>query len=106
MKIPSGTLGTSAQEQESLRPAAGWAADCAQAALPIFEKRYLKDTRPRDAIAGARAFAQGHKRDKHLRTLAWAAHAASGSADELPARYAARAALLAAAVAYTHTDLP
>jgi hypothetical protein len=100
------SLGNSTQEQELLRPIALWAADCAEQALSVFEDRYPMDKRPREAIEGGRAFGHGQKRDKNLRTLAWAAHSASKEADEPSAKYAARAAMLAAAVAYTHTDLP
>ena len=100
------SLGNSTQEQELLRPIALWAADCAEQALSVFEDRFPMDKRPREAIEGGRTFGHGKKRDKNLRTLAWAAHSASKEADERSAKYAARAAMLTAAVAYTHTDLP
>lgn len=104
-KAPT-SLGNSTQEQELLRPIALWAADCAEQALSIFEDRFPTDKRPREAIEGGRAFGHGRKRDKNLRTLAWTAHSASKEADQPAAKYAARAAMLTAAVAYTHTDLP
>ena len=100
----SGTLGDSTQEQALLRAVALWAAECAERALPLFEQRHPTDTRPREAIAAGRAFAQGKQRDKHLRIVALAAFRAGKDVDE-PSKYAARAASLAAAVAYTHTDL-
>ena len=100
----SGTLGNSTQEQELLRAVAVWAADCAERALPLFESRHPTDTRPREAIEGGRAFGRGKKRDKHLRIVALAAFRAGKDVDE-PSKYAARAASLTAAVAYTHTDL-
>ena len=103
--VSAGSLRNSADEQESLRAAALWAADCAEQALGIFESRSPGDRRPREAIEGGREFGRGKTRDKNLRTLAWAAHAASREADEPSAKYAARAAMLTAAVAYTHTDL-
>jgi hypothetical protein len=41
------------------RTARLFAADCAERALPIFERAYPGDDRPRKAIAAARAFARG-----------------------------------------------
>lgn len=81
-----------------------WAADCAEQALPLFEQQYPSALRPRAAIEDGRAFGGGTKRDKHLRILALAALKAGKDVGE-PAKYAARAASLTAAVAYTHTDL-
>ena len=49
-----------------------FAADCAERVLPIFEKRYPKDDRPRKAIGVARRFARG-KATKEERAAAWAA---------------------------------
>jgi hypoxanthine-DNA glycosylase len=103
--VNAGSLRNSAGEQDLLRAAAVWAADCAEQALCVFERRHPADMRLREAIHGGREFGRGKKRDKTLRTLAWAAHSASKDADEPSAKYAARAAMLTAAVAYTHTDL-
>ena len=44
------------------------AADFAEAVLPLYETRYLHDTRPRDAIQAARDFAHGR-----IGAAAWAA---------------------------------
>lgn len=41
------------------RVVAAWAADCAERVLGLFEAQSPEDTRPRDAIARARAFARG-----------------------------------------------
>jgi hypothetical protein len=41
------------------RIVAGWAAECAQRVLSLFEAELPGDGRPRDAIARARAFARG-----------------------------------------------
>jgi hypothetical protein len=41
------------------RTVAAWAADCAERVLELFEAECPGDTRPRDAIARARAFARG-----------------------------------------------
>ncbi|MHA7776328.1 putative immunity protein [Roseibium sp. M-1] len=88
-----------------LRLAALWAADCADMALAVFEGEECGDNRPRDAIMGARKFGHGGPRNKMLRQLAWAAHAAAKESDTQFAKYAARSAMLAAAVAYTHIEL-
>src|SRR5918912_3841236 len=104
MEKPPGELGNSAQEQELLRAVALWAADCAELALPIFESRHPIEARPRKAIEAGREFGRGKKRDKALRIVAMSALKAGKEIDE-PSKYAARAATLAASVAYTHTDL-
>ncbi|MCA9873457.1 MAG: hypothetical protein KC441_07375, partial [Anaerolineales bacterium] len=54
---------------ESLRAIGGWAADCAERALPLFERRAGSDLRPRAAIDGIREFAAGGKRAARLRSL-------------------------------------
>lgn len=87
---------------ESLRAIGGWAADCAERALPVYEEHAAPDTRPRDAIDGIREFAAGGRRTARLRTLALAAHAAAREAGHPAAAAAARAAGSAAASAYTH----
>jgi hypothetical protein len=88
--------------QEDLRRVGLWAAACAQRALPVFESHVPEDFRPRAAVAGIKEFARGGKRTAHLRSLAWAAHAAAREVRDPAAAAAARAACLAAAVAYTH----
>ena len=87
---------------ESLRAIGGWAADCAERALSVFETRAGADTRPRAAIEGIRVFAGGGRRTAQLRSLALAAHAAAREVGSPAAAAAARAAGLAAASAYTH----
>ncbi len=87
---------------ESLRVIGGWAADCAERALSVFEKLADSDSRPRAAIEGIRVFAGGGKRTAGLRSLALAAHAAAREVGSPAAAAAARAAGLAAASAYTH----
>lgn len=86
----------------SLRAIGGWAADCAERALPVVETHAASDTRPRAAIEGIREFAGGGKRTARLRSLACAANAAAREAGDPAAAAAARAAGLAAASAYTH----
>lgn len=87
---------------DALRAIGGWAADCAERALPIFESRRASDTRPREAIEGIREFASGGRRAHRLRILALAANAAAREAGDPAAAAAARAACLAASSAYTH----
>ncbi len=87
---------------ESLRVIGGWAADCAERALPVYERHAASDARPRAAIAGIRGFAAGGKRTADLRSLALSAFSAARKADDPAAAAAARAAGLAAASAYTH----
>ncbi|MDT5186271.1 MAG: hypothetical protein QOI29_4429 [Mycobacterium sp.] len=84
------------------RLVAHWAADCAERVLALFEAKAPADTRPRDAIEGARAFALAGKRTAHLRRLAWAAFATASEVGDPVATAAARAAGLAAATPYTH----
>ncbi|ORA33981.1 putative immunity protein [Mycobacterium aquaticum] len=90
---------------DDLRPVSLWAADCAERVLACFEDRMPDDARARDAIEGARAFGRGQRRDKRMRTLAFAALTAAGEAGDQSAKAAARAAQMAVAVAYTHLDL-
>jgi immunity protein 5 of polymorphic toxin system len=87
---------------ESLRAIGGWAADCAERALPVYETHPDPDPRPRAAIAGIREFAAGGKRVARLRTLALEAHAAAREVGDPAAAATARAAGVAAASAYTH----
>jgi hypothetical protein len=87
---------------ESLRANGGWAADCAERALPVYESHAGSDSRPRAALEGIREFAGGAKRTVRLRSLAMQAHAAAREVGEPAAAAAARAAGAAAASAYTH----
>ncbi len=81
------------------RLVAGWAAECADRVLPLFEAESADD-RPRDAIARARAFAAGELRaaDEIRRRLV-AGRAANAVATPA-AIAAARAAAQAAGVAH------
>ncbi|MEU0391355.1 putative immunity protein [Streptomyces sp. NPDC006208] len=88
--------------EHELREIAGYAADCARRALSIFEQSLPADTRPRDAIDAAQAFAGGGRRTGALRQSAWAAYRAAQEAASPAAADAARAASHAAAAAYLH----
>jgi hypothetical protein len=87
---------------ESLRAIGGWAADCAERALPVYETQVDSDSRPRAAIEAIRVFAGGGNRTARLRSLAMAAFAAAREVGDPAAAAAARAAGLAASSAYTH----
>lgn len=85
------------------------ACDWAEHVLPIFEKRYPADSRPRHAIDMARAFARGEctatelaeaRRAADAAADAAAADAAADAADAYAAAYAAYAAADADADAY------
>ncbi|MBI3750636.1 MAG: hypothetical protein HY263_03120 [Chloroflexi bacterium] len=80
----------------------GWAADCAERVLPLFEAKAPADPRPREALEGIRAFTHGERRSQRLRTLALAALAAAREVGDPAASAAARAAGIAASTAYTH----
>jgi hypothetical protein len=79
-----------------------WAADCAERALPFFEKRHPEDDRPRKAIKAIRAWVKtGIFRMADVRGASLAAHAAAREVeDDPPARSAARAAGQAMATAH------
>lgn len=77
-----------------------WAADCAERVLPLFERKYTQDKRPRKTIAAGRAWARGQLAFREARAAALAAHAAARRAKDDAARSAARAAGHAAATAH------
>jgi len=87
---------------ESLRALGGWAADCAERALPVYEAQAESDSRPRAALEGIREFAGGGRRTAQLRSLALSALSAAREVKDPAAAAAARAAGLAASSAYTH----
>src|SRR5215211_5239827 len=86
--------------EDDRRVLAGWAADCAERTLPLFEARAPTDPRPRAAVGGLRAFARGELRIGPVRALAAQAHAAAREVGEPAAVAAARAAGQAASVAH------
>lgn len=84
---------------EHHRLLATWAALCAEHVLHLFEQVRPNDTRPRDAIEIARAWARGEVRMSDARMAAFPANAA-GRDLPVPAKYAALAAGQAAPVAH------
>jgi hypothetical protein len=87
--------------QAERRVVSVWAADCAGRVLGLFEAEAPGDARPREAIAGLRAFARGELRVWPARSLAGHAHAAAREIAAKPAAVAAaRAAGQAAATAH------
>jgi hypothetical protein len=86
--------------EDDRRLLATWAADCAERTLRLFEASAPADSRPRDAVAGARAFARGELRIGPARALAIAAHAAARAIDDPAAIAAARATGHAVATAH------
>jgi hypothetical protein len=88
-----------------LRAVAAYAAACARPPLPLFERHFPDDPRPRAAIDAAQAFADGAPRTKALRDAAWAAQRAAHDARDAhhpAASQAARAALAAAGAPFLH----
>ena len=86
------------------REVARWAAASAERVVGVFETLVPGDRRPHEAIAIARAFADGGGRSRELTRLAMAAHRAGREAGAPAALAAARAASLAAASANIHGE--
>ncbi len=87
---------------DELRAVAGYAADCAEPALVVWDRAHPDDDRPRAALAAAREFAQGAPRSNLQRHTATDAHRAGREASTEAAKHAATAAGDAAAAAYLH----
>jgi hypothetical protein len=60
--MPSNSIALSDEDRRLL---GGWAADCAERALTLFEGKAPSDARPREAIEGIRTFAQGGASERH-----------------------------------------
>jgi len=88
--------------KQAQRAMAAWAADCAERVLPLFEKAYPKDDRPRKAIEVCRTWVRtGVFKMADIRGASLAAHAAARAAKENNAAcFAARAAGQAVATAH------
>lgn len=86
--------------EEDRRVVAGWAADCAERVLGIFEARAADDPRPREAIGRARAFSRGELDVAGQIRRRGRDGGAAREVSDPAARAAARAAGQAAAVAH------
>ena len=84
---------------EDHRLLVGWAADCAERVLPMFESE-SDDRRPRKAIEVARAWVKGEVPTGDAQKAAYAAHAAAREARSPVARSAARTTGQAVATAH------
>ena len=69
----------------------------AESVLPLFELRYPKDNRPRNAINEIKLYYHGYSSPELLKVAAYAADAAAAAAADYDAGYAAAAAAAAAA---------
>jgi hypothetical protein len=89
-------------DKQDQRLMATWAADCAERVLPLFEKTYPNDDRPRKAIEECRMWVRtGVFKMAVIRGASLAAHAAAREAKEdIAACFAARAAGQAVATAH------
>ncbi|MFL4472865.1 putative immunity protein [Paeniglutamicibacter sp. MACA_103] len=84
---------------EHHRLLAGWALDCAEHVLPLFEDRQPEDGRPRHAIEVGRGWIRGEVPMREAHHEAFIANAAARGMPE-PAKFAALAAGQAVAVAH------
>lgn len=87
---------------DDLRDVTAFSAESAADVLELFEISYPSDSRPRDAIDAAWAFARGGRRGKTLRDAAWAALKAAQECEDAAASQAARAAMCASSAPYLH----
>jgi hypothetical protein len=86
--------------EDERRLVAGWAADCAERVLWLFEAEHPHDDRPRAAIARAPAFARGELNTASEIRRRFASGGAARDAKSSAAAAAARAAGQAAAVCH------
>lgn len=88
--------------------ARNFACDCAEKVLPIYEKIYPGDDRPRKAIAAARRFAQQEGSYEEMKEAFAMTDAACHESDNRAAQHVARAAALTSAtdrhIAYCASD--
>jgi hypothetical protein len=87
---------------DELREIAGFAVECAQRVLPIFERHVRDDSRPIEAIEAALAFSKNGKRSNELRAKGLAAFRSAYAVDVPAAKEAAKAATQAAGAAFLH----
>ena len=81
-------------EEQKHRTLAMWAIDCAEHILPIFENKYPKDSRPREAFLAAKEWAHGQIKMPVAKKAAHATHnSATAVAEKDPAACAAARAM-------------
>lgn len=81
-------------EKQKHRTIISWTIDCAERILPIFEKKYPKDKRPREALEAAEEWSRGKIKMPVAKKAAHAAHnAATAVAEKDPAACAAARAM-------------
>ncbi len=85
-----------------LQNAVKWSVDFVKKAAMIYENYLPNDLRPQYAIAAAIEFQETGKRTNILRSIAMDAYRASRETQIVQVSYAANAASLIAALAYTH----
>jgi len=85
-----------------LQNAVEWSIGYVERSLSIYEKYESHDSRAKEAILGAIEFSENGKRTNNLRKLAMSAYRASKETEMIQASFAANAASLIAALAYTH----
>ena len=85
------TLTNSTDDQYLLRPATLWGIAFVAEVLPIFEKNYPDDLRPRQSLEVATKYIQGEKRGQELRRVSMAVFKIGKEVDE-PAKYVTKAA--------------
>ena len=103
-KSNSNKLMNSTDDQYLLRPATLWGIPFVAEVLPIFEKNYSDDSRPRQSLEVVTKYVQGEKRGQELRRVSMAVFKIGKEVDEA-AKYVTKAASAISAVPYTHTDL-
>lgn len=87
---------------KQLQIAASWALKYVEEAIIVFERNNIEDKRPRNAHLGMMEFVETGIRNNQLRKLAMEAYKAARDEKRLIPSYAANAASLGAAIAYTH----
>lgn len=87
-------------DESDRRLVAGWAADCAERVLGLFESEAPADDRPRDAIARARAYSRGELSAAEEIRRRFVAGRAASVVDTPAAIAAARSAAQASGVAH------
>ena len=80
-------------EKQKHRTLVLWALDCSLRFLEIFEEKYPEETRPRDAIEIAKAWARGDVKMPVAKKAIHAAHNAATAAEDNPAAQAAARAI-------------